>query len=576
MSARRALLLPPSIALLCLFSACGRGPEPIVHATTAPRAGATPSVERGPAIARRAEVAVPTEVAELVPADAFLFAQVRSLDELESDLARLRAVLPDGLPQGTLRQAIGAQLPINATLIDGTRPLGLALTLAEDPEAEPDAVAILPVSDVEAFLRGLETSGPRPAGRGDWVAVPLGSSYAPAETPVALARTVPAGDLAVNVDLKRLLEAFGGEIDAGLAMMRSDMSSAPMAPGIDTAAFADAWSNQMRELLDAAEGISFAVDLDGTAVGLFGAFTAAEGSALVEGWAGAPADPGRLAGYLPEEHPVAMAAAWDLVGGARRSAPFFGDLLSQLDPALHAQVEDTTTALEQLYEGFGDEVAISAGVADGALEFSYFFEVPRAAELLPRYARALEGVVLSAEGVTWEGPFEAMVADVPVVQYRVRLDSDWEPTDGSLTADEVAALGDALRALHGEDGMRITAAGYGDVLALVVGGDDAVDRAVTALSRGPGEEREGLSEAAEEVRGANPSFVLHIDLRSALRQVSALVAGAEGLPLLPPDVLEGAPVPIVLYGALDGRTWYGGLAVDVARARVLAESIFGS
>lgn len=166
------LLVPASLFALLLFWWSGAGPSVLgVESSRPADPHAVPGAE---SVSSAAGVEVSTELASLVPTDAFLFLQIRSLDELDADLAHLLEILPGAGPEGSLRQAIEETVGNSAHLIDGTRPVGMALSLSSELPGSSEAIAILPLRDLDAPGRDGLPTGLSPEVPGSWVSVPLG------------------------------------------------------------------------------------------------------------------------------------------------------------------------------------------------------------------------------------------------------------------------------------------------------------------------------------------------------------------------------------------------------------------
>ena len=111
-------------------------------------------------------------------------------------------------------------------------------------------------------------------------------------------------------------------------------------------------------------------------------------------------------------------------------------------------------------------------------------------------------------------------------------------------------------------------------LVYVAGGDDALlTQAIRCAAGLAGPQTDDLA-AAVHVAGGRPSFLFRMDLRDVIQGTLALMKD-----ILPPEISEnmpeiddGDPVDLLLYGTHDGRFYEGGVKLDLAGLADLIET----
>ena len=221
---------------------------------------------------------------------------------------------------------------------------------------------------------------------------------------------------------------------------------------------------------------------------------------------------------------------------------------------------DYLAAVGGLYEGFGDELAVSVDYGPDGLELLYFAEVPDGAQQLRRVEQLFVEQTQGAVGLTVEGPSARQLDGLEVVHYRMELGPELAAELGGAPE-----LDELLDLIYGPDGVNVHLASRGDVLMIAVGSEELARRAAAGLAAGPRPIAPTMRTALERVSGAGSSFVAHVDLRRCLERIAGLAAslGEPGVP--PAEALEGPPVPVLAYGAIDGRRWHGGLQLDLGK-----------
>ncbi len=523
-----------------------------------------------PAWADRGRADVPQELAALVPADAFLYAQVASIDRVDGLVASFVGAfaLPFEAPE-SLRDLLGQAIEGRMDMIDGTRPLGVALSLHDDPTAQPIPTIIVPVEFPAAFLASLmsQPANAKPALGEGYVAIPLGPKYTRATTPPAVVEKIPSGDFAVRVDLAKLLRAHRAEIEQmmSMALAAGQSEAGALPPGVDVDQVFGAMEDGFRTFADSAKAFELAVEVQGSEIDFYTAFVAHDGSPLAQFATQKSADPGRLAGYLPQGVPFALAAAFDRASQDGEVQPLMTSLLSAYPGEERDRLASYVSSFDALYDGVGDEMVVAGDVGPDGLELTYFLEAPGAASVAQGFAERLEEHFAAVPGLALSGPERLSVEGLDVTRYTLDLDASALDAEAAADIDPVAGM---LHELYGEGGMRVSVAGKGDVMLLCVGGEDALSRGAAALIAGPAGTPAAFRTPLERVKGANPSFALYLDVRAVVDRVAALM----GAPLQVPSDAAATPLPIVFYGAAEKATWYGGFRLDAKELYDFASS----
>jgi len=316
---------------------------------------------------------LPADFAALVPADATLLVQLRSLSELTEEAESFRMIAAPEEALLNARELLADMLePIGyadyaaSVLLD--QPIGLSLSLGAQA-SEPVLTLIVPVRDPGAILARLESEqgGTSARVRGSYVAVSMGEPPAVSDAISPLLDGFPPGLFSMRADLGALVKAFRPIIDVGLAqfapLMQEAMEEDPMPMG-DPAEFVDWYLLWIRNALDSVERLDLALDVKETDLTLDVRLENRAGSPLALLARPDQIDFAALAGKVDPDAPMQFMMSYELAGPFQK----FSGIYDGMFDALNQQ------------SGVPPEVAAAFGAYVGSLK-----------EILPMLGRDLAG-----------------------------------------------------------------------------------------------------------------------------------------------------------------------------------------
>jgi hypothetical protein len=509
----------------------------------------------------RTLASVPGDLGKLIPADAVAVVYVPSIAGLEKRINPFVAEFSPGVKfdlAGLLGSTFGA--PALGEHVDASRPVAIGVTLPAEGGgrrgASPDPVFVLPVKDVEKAKAALG-GGPAVTASGSWIAVSK-QPIDPSAAPSPLLSGMPGGDVALRVDLARLVARFGPDLDAALSKGAEGRKA-----GDPAAAIVEKVGEAVKDLVGSAERLDLSLFLEDGRLDLDGTFVARPGSRLdgvVNG--------GDLAGAvsrLPRDFAVEVALSGGLGPLQKMVLEFAKDLSTAFPAESRAAMERTQAlGLEVLDQVEGPMVmgvdmgreGIRGVMVTGVKDAKVFRE-----KLDATYASLGESG--AGAGMRMKPLPTTTVAGTEVRGWL--FDLDLGKLVGEAGADAPGAAEQAERmvdAIYGKDGLRMREAIVDGRVVWVMGDDDALLAAAIAAAKG-GKTPAGLAAAVSRA-GASPLFVARIELRELATQLLGLVgtavpSAAGKVPAVP----AGPPLPVVVSAAADGRTYRGSLSMDL-------------
>lgn len=505
----------------------------------------------------------PPELARLVPASSTIFVQIASLDALEGFVRGLGA--GDGFtidPADLLGNA--GFTGVDARLVARDRPLGLALTLPEGALA-PEITALLPVSDVDAFVSGLHPGRGVAQSQG-YVGLSTAPGYAAGENGPAIA-ALPTELFAVRANLGALIEATRPLLDAQLTegeqMLASLSEPQTQAQGIDTSSVLAMYFDFGRALLDSIETLDLALTERGTLASFELDLTMRAGSTLADLADGRELDLASVIGRIDPDAAISFVGGGDVERLMQRLQPFSEGLIDVYPESMRAGMRASMQSLASAYHLIGDTFAgdLSFGAAGMSLAAYVASSAPE--ELRAKY---LESVALLGEqGVLTEraAPQTVRLGEHEATKLRFEFDTDALAEASGAEAQAAQSEFQALtERFFGPDGAEVWLVPAQGELAVFMAPDDAhLERAVQRIGR-EGADGGGFEWVLERFGDASPMGAYRMDLPRMLAQIEVLVgAGAGVIPGLPPELSQHS-LPAVLAAGLEGRRWRGGISLD--------------
>ncbi len=485
-----------------------------------------------------------SEIAALVPGDAHAVLLVESLDKVEEMVAALAAMTRERIPP--VSQQFQGLSRIDPSKLDPFQPIAIALKMGGG--LMPDMTFVVPAKDA-ATAQSL-ANGKADNVSGSYVAVRRGRFGKAGGS--RLVRGMPNAPVAFRADLAALYKlnksSINGALNTGSAALES--VARKEFPGVQLGDAINGLVGWTRGTLEQADLLDVALTLDKGWIDFTMTYVAKEGSKI----ALAPSS-ASLAGYaahIPDGCPLALLFSFDVKK--------FMDLAMQLGAAqmppserkaYRAMMKDS----EALMDGLGSNWMMAA-LFQETLRVVGAIEVRDPAAYTTAYMDFLKGNnknTNSAMGLTYSVEDPRDVKGRRVFGAKINVDSERLGRQMDVRSRDVAV---AVPALFGESGPRIDLAPVSDRMLYGIGGG-AIEQALGG-DGGSASLKDAIKHA-----GGNLGFLLHIDLRGFLLQMTKL---GSKLGERTPSIEEGAPVPISLYGTRHGKRYSVGLHANLAEA----------
>jgi len=485
-------------------------------------------------------------LAQLVPADADVVIRLASLDAATSLLEEFAAAMDKPLPPNPMAM-LGAQMGIDLSQVEPTRPVAIAV--AFDPKRPmPATTCILPARNADALVASAQ--GKQTARAEGYVAVCDAAAFEPGGS--RLVESMPEGEVAMRIDLERMVAKYRKEIDQALGMARMLKGQASQAPGpVPAAAFVGMFDSVLatvKDVVDSGETLDLVVRREAAQLRFEVAYTARAGSALAQ-----PAEASGLAALataLPRDYPATVMFQLDV--GAWVDA--FRSLAELAPEASRAEATKRLDALANRVAALDDIWMVACDLSGGRLQLVAACRAEDAPAFVKDYV-ALATEPLPGSGVVVKREGTRDVGGVSVHRLSVEVDPAVQKNP-ERTAK-------TLEALFGGDSFPVEAAAKGDTVVCSVGAPmDAVLEAGAAPA--------GLASAIGEA-GGDLRFCLRLELRALIRGAAALTRAIDP-DMKAPNLPEGAPVLITVTGARSGRVHRMGLSLDLKRTKELVQA----
>jgi hypothetical protein len=542
------------LASLVFLAGCGKGDVPAETARGKP--------------GTKAVASAPDELARLVPADAVGLVYAPSLEGLQNRLnVFVREFGPPGVSVDLADALKGMVGPDLAARIDRTRPIAIAVTLVARPSPEgeparapePTPTFIVPVTSGAPIKADDGMGGPPMVTLGSYVGVSPVPGYAAQTTASPLLAGMPGGDVALRLDLAKVVERMRPQLDSLLDIPAGEGKAA----GAAAKTLAQV-GGALRDFLESAERLDLGLWVDGGKVDLEATFTAKDGSKIAKTLAsGEDATP--LAAAIPRDFPLeaVMAVRFDEI--MKLLLPLMKQAMEQLGPEAQEAFEKQQALMLDVYAQLGGATAMGMGFGKDGIEGVMVARVKDAAAYREK-SEALFATVASGPDVgTRIRPLPATkVGGVDVRSWRLEIDFEkMMSLQGSARAMPAGLDMDSIgRAAFGSEGLLMREAIVGDRLVFVYGKDDALLEKSIAAAKGGGKAPPGL--AAALAKGGKPTFVLRFELREFITQMMDVMRTVSpSMTKDMPAVPAGPPLPLLLHATSEGRTFRGGVSVDV-------------
>jgi hypothetical protein len=522
------------------------------------------------------------DAAWLVPADATILVRLESARAWNELVRAFAPLAGEAAAQHDLQALLdgmaspgepGAQAA--PPRIDPARPLFLALEL--DPSAGQFVTLVAPVTNGQPF-RFQPTVGPTTnVVRGAYTGVSNRPGYAASATPNALLAALRPGLVSVHVDLATLVAVYRPLIDMGLGQFEMMLDQAPADDqiGFDPQPLMEVYLGAVRALVNGADALDLALERRGDELGLRFDYREREARAP----AATVADVTPLLGHVDPGRSIQMA----LNGKATDYLAMFDGLTESL---VGVYPEPLRTDARRLL-ALADELdplllpGLVVGFDFGAhgMHGSYVVRSSRPEELQARLEEALrtldhEGGLLrvgAAEDLS-AGGVAARVLPLEI-QHEALLSAvtQMNAPSGGLPPGAEQEFRATMETLYGRD-LRLAIVPRGDLVALVLAGDDAELRADVARLAAPAPAAPELVRLLTHVQGGALGFAYQLDFGRWMGQMFGALQGV--LPGPGVDFPEQA-ASVGFWGSTGGGTWSGGMIMRLAELIGFVQALQG-
>ncbi len=519
---------------------------------------------------------VPAEFEALVPPDAAVFIQIRSLEELAAFVGRFQSA-GTGEAQSVQDFIASMDLPGDVSFVDSKGTLGFALKLSS-AAPQPVPVFFVPTKDPKAYVESLGLPEGTTQVAGSFVGISM-SAPSSAQPNAAkggaskLLQGLPDGLVSVRVDLVAVLQAFRPMIDMMLAMAEQQMDMAMAQAGeempFDPTELMALYFDFARDFCDSAVVLDLGLRIEGAKAKLAGRFETKEGSALA-GWAKEEEiDYRSLASRLDPTAAVQFLAALDFASWVETLLPVYESMFKQaqesqqIAPELAEAFSAYLESARGLLANLGDVSAGSFDLDAGGLRGAAFYESSDPAGLAAACADFFRNPAFAPLGVRSTEPATREISGVKVTEWRIDFDPEMLMSlVGEAGGAELEPLRQMVKTIFGPEGLRFAIAQNVDTLAVFFGGDEATIASGLARLSTPAQTPAPLAWAVEGLQGANPGFAIHYDFGRLMKGIAGLFGQAGDQETLQ-AMLEAQWFSFEAWAGIDGLTWKGEIDLDL-------------
>ncbi len=518
---------------------------------------------------------VPPEFEVLLPPDAAVFIQIRSLEELAAFVGRFQSAA-EGKAPSAQEFIASMNLPGDVSLVDSKGTLGFALKLSS-ATPQPVPVFFVPTKDPKAYVNSLGLPEGTAQVAGSFVGISMGApSPAQPNAPGGaskLLQGLPDGLVSVRVDLVAVLQVFRPMIDMMLAMAEQQMDMAMAQAGeevpFDATEVMALYFDFARDFCDSAVVLDLGLRIEGAKAELAGRFETKEGSPLA-GWAKEDEiDYRSLVGRLDPAAAMQFVAAFDFASWVETILPVYESMSEkaqeseELPPELADAFSAYLQSAREMLANLGDVSCGSFDLDAGGLRGAAFYESSDPAATAAALENFFRNPAFVPLGVRSSEPATREIQGARVTEWRIDFDPEMLMSllgvAGGAELEPMRAMFDAI---FGPDGLRFAIAQKAESLAVFFGGDEASIASGLARLTTPAPVPAPLAQAVEGLQGTNPGFVIHYDLGRLVKGFAGLLGPASDEKTL--QLLSEAQwFSIDFWAGIDGPTWKGEVALDL-------------
>jgi hypothetical protein len=509
-------------------------------ATTEKGAGAqAPAVTGGGAAAAVSAVPKqpdpPSSMMDLLPEGTVAVVYIPSLKTAEAAMQRIVTAAAGAEEAADVNFATLVKKPgLEAADLDLSRGGAVAVVLSKEP-GPPGATAIIPVRDEKAAAAKVKAKNPEATVEtgGGWAAITKEGAYKRAGIPANLRAPLPAGDVIVRVDMAALVKAFGPmafeQADAMVAKLKE-------APGAESAAtMAASAIDGLKSAIDATTVCDIALRANGTAVEVDVMLTFSDSSKAGSLQMFGRSDLARLASGLQDGAMVDIAASVDFAKAWPALSGLFESSLKIYPEKERAVFTKMFDRVGGLMKSMGKGMAETMSFGAGGMAVTAAFETPDAAAHLKAMSDIYSTLDLKDTFIQISPVEDRTVDGTKVKSWKMTMDIDKLPGQG-----EIAQVKAVMEMMLGKGGLAFSAADLGNRVLFVMGGDDALKRALAASKAGT---PSALSKALAAA-GSDTAVYVRIDFAAMMGMVASMMKGQPGAQEMAPP--SGDPVNLTM------------------------------
>jgi hypothetical protein len=524
---------------------------------------------------------LPADFSALVPADAFVVMQLRSVRELADAAAPFREAADPGQRAPGAEQLMAElrqqfDLPDAVQLLDLDQPLGWAISQGASV-LQPVPTFIFPTTDPQAFMGFMAGMIPDTSmyAQGSYVAVRIGQGTAAAGSGSPLLADFPSGLMSARADLTAILASYRPLIDVGIASFEKAMESELLDQSdmpFNIEPMMEWYVEVFRGVMDSAERLDFSTDMNEMRVAFEFALHNREGSMLAKLGRAERVDYPALAARLDPDAMAQVVSCYSQADLITRFSGLYDEWAqsmqqeADLPPEAAALAADYFTAMKEIVPMLGREAVVSYDIHADGLRMSADIGAPDPAALASRMTAFLRSAGLAACGFEAGAESRGELGGQEAVFWRQNVNE--EKFFQALPEADAGAAG-VLKSLLGDAGLEIAMMPGPDRLRMVAGGDAAWRESAARRLAGTGTADAELLRELASLEGANPGMFFRIDLAAMFRIMGELSAtGAvddpevEAFAMLAEE-FENAHMPLNFYWGVKGRTMVAGGGADL-------------
>lgn len=514
------------------------------------------------------------EMRSLVPADAFLWAELDSIDRLEDLMLEIGDLMPEvPMPPPQMMLSSLSKFGIDPGEVRSDAPLGFALSMGEGMEPAPTFVInVRNAASLAAKLQGAPGM-PTPRASGNAVAVPLHETYTPdAEHGEMLSTGLPKGSLRFRVHVAYLVDALGDQMQQGMAMAKS-MAGAQAGSDSATALL----ENQMDQGVEMIEGMRFlslGLDLEEGNLDLAFAMKMNADSPFAELGEGTGRDLAELTQYVSDDDAFVMLGSLTRQHLDQLVRPMIDGMALNTGYEEGIQLRAAYSGFEGIIGQAGSSFAMVGHFDRGATDISAILHGVDSDLAAEQMSGVLDGFKALGDSLVSTQPVKGLESGSRFLQY------DFVPSPQAVTTAGGREDLSNLASYFGASRVRVRAVTQGDQALISVGEGTSLAAKVARSDEGVEGE---MAWALDSIHGRSPALLYRMDVNRLSHGLARCADGNGYLEPVPSNfdlkkpLNEVPPFFVTTWLVLEDSLWEGGVRLNLGAAAELGrQSVGGS